>query len=490
MNLFDAFVIDGVRRTADGYLAAHAKVARTGIQIYKGSELGRPELDKVRVYRPPEEVFHADALKSFTHRPVTLKHPNVPVTARNWKKFAGGQTGDEVVRDGEYVRVPMVMMDQALIDAYEKRGIKELSMGYSTDIQWRTGVTDAGESYDAVQTAIRGNHLAIVPAARGGDQLRIGDDKDEHGYGSYKRGEGPNSKGGDDSEYTPEEEAQIAEMHAGITARRIETAKAYNERIYKEEAERKKRRASQRDSAIVSDGTKACPDCGAEVSDDAQYCPKCGYDFNDDEDDDNLNDGVYPMKLTLDGLTVNVADDQSAAIIDKHIATLTKKLRDSVADLEEYNKKKKKNDDDVADAKKAVDAKDGEIAVLKQQLKDAQVTPERLDVMVKDRVSVIDAAKPLVGDKYVFDGKTLDAIRKDAVAVKLGDAVTTMPVDAITGAFMALTKDAKPANAAAQIGDAIAHRPHTVTYATDAREAAYDAMVKRTANAWKTPVAQ
>src|SRR4051812_99678 len=150
MNLFDAFVLDGVRRTADGYLAAHARVARTGIQEYRGSELGRPDLDRVRVYRSPEEVFSADALKSFAHRPVTLKHPSVPVTAKNWKRYAGGHTGDEVVRDGEYVRVPLVMMDQAIIDAYEKDGIKELSMGYSTDIQWRQGVTDAGEQYDAV----------------------------------------------------------------------------------------------------------------------------------------------------------------------------------------------------------------------------------------------------------------------------------------------------------------------------------------------------
>ena len=411
MNLFDAFVIDGVRRTADGYLAAHAKVARTGIQIYRGSELGKPELDKVRVYRPPEEVFHADALKSFTHRPVTLKHPNVPVTAKNWKRYAGGQTGDEVVRDGEYIRVPMVMMDQKLIDAYEKDGVKELSMGYSTDIKWRTGVTDAGESYDAVQTAIRGNHLAVVPVARGGDQLRLGD----------------------------------------------------------------------------QDGTKTCPQCGAEVPDDAQTCPSCGYEFDDDDNTyDSKPTGVYPMKLTLDGLTVNVADDQSAAIIDKHIAVINKKLTDALADLEEYNKKKKKDDEAVTDAKKIIDAKDGEIAVLKKQVSDAQITPEKLDTMVKDRLAVIDAAKPLVGDKYVFDGKSLEAIRKDAVAVKLGDAVATMPVDAISGAFMALTKDAAAITAASQIGNAISQRPHSATYANDARETAYDAMVKRTQEAWKT----
>src|SRR5579859_3300261 len=96
-NLYDTFVIDGVRRTDDGYLAAFAKVARTGIQEYKGSELGRPDLGTVRVYRPPEEVFHADAMKSFAHRPVTLTHPRQMVNAKNWKKYSKGQTGAEVV---------------------------------------------------------------------------------------------------------------------------------------------------------------------------------------------------------------------------------------------------------------------------------------------------------------------------------------------------------------------------------------------------------
>jgi len=374
MNLFDAFVIDGVRRTADGYLAAFARVARTGIQEYKGHELGRPDMDKVRVYRPPEEVFHEDALRSFAHRPITMNHPSTPVTARNWKKYAGGQTGDQVVRDGEYIRVPMVMMDQALIDAYEKEGIKELSMGYSTDIKWRTGVTDAGEPYDAVQTAIRGNHLAVVPQARGGDQLRIGDSQT----------------------------------------------------------------------------------------------------------------GEHEMtKLTLDGLTVNVADDQSAAIIDRHIAKLASQLSEVSDSFEDFKKKKKKEDEEVVDHKKACDAKDGEIAVLKQQLKDSQITPENLDRMVKDRLSVIDAAKTLVDGQYVFDGKTLEMIRKDAVAAKLGDMVATMPLDAINGAFIALTKDVKPNTAASQIGDVLRSRPNQTTYATDAREQAHAKMVQGLQDAWK-----
>src|SRR6266403_2191316 len=176
MRLYDTFTMDGVRRTSDGYLTAFARVARTGIQQYRGSELGRPDLGTVSVYRPPEEVFHADAMKSFAHRPVTFTHPKTMVNSKNWKRYSKGMTGAEVVRDGEYVKCPMVLMDAGLIDAYEKKGIRELSVGYTCDLKWERGTTPRGEMYDAVQTGIRGNHLAVVPTARGGDQLRIGDD--------------------------------------------------------------------------------------------------------------------------------------------------------------------------------------------------------------------------------------------------------------------------------------------------------------------------
>src|SRR5579859_4160193 len=95
VHLCDTIVlVDGVRRTSDGYLAAYANVARTGVQIYKGKELGKPELGDVKVYRPPEEVFHKDAMHSMAHRPVTLNHPSETVNSRNWLKYAKGHTGD------------------------------------------------------------------------------------------------------------------------------------------------------------------------------------------------------------------------------------------------------------------------------------------------------------------------------------------------------------------------------------------------------------
>ncbi len=501
MILYDSFVLDGVRRTSDGYLAAFARVARTGIQVYKGSELGRPDLDKVRVYRPPEEVFHEDALKSFAHRPVTLRHPSTPVTAKNWKRHAGGQTGDQVVRDGEYIRVPMVMMDQGLIDAYEKDGVRELSMGYSTDIKWRTGVTDSGEEYDAVQTAIRGNHLAVVPVARGGDQLRIGDedvedDKDRLGHGSNKRGSGGKSKEmqhsthplpddtGGSMAYTDPEDGSMHKIsresdgsYYGHNGKFDYSAKTAEEMRAKMKKWKLKRLGYHNDSTSVLDGEE-CPQCGAEMK--GNKCPSCGYVKSTNDE------GDYTMKLVIDGLPVNMADERDAAIVEKHIAKLADELKSVNDSFEDFKKKKAKDDEEVADAKKVSDAKDGEIAVLKQKLKDAEITPQVLDAKVKERSAVIDAAKVLLGDKYAFDGKELSAIRKEAVETRLGDAAKTMNDGAIEGAFLALTVGGSKPNANSQIGDALSQRPHSGSVSVnDAREAAYEAMVKSTGEAWR-----
>lgn len=51
-----AEIADKPRRTADGYLVADVRAARTGIQQYRAVEVGRPELDVVNVYRPPAEA--------------------------------------------------------------------------------------------------------------------------------------------------------------------------------------------------------------------------------------------------------------------------------------------------------------------------------------------------------------------------------------------------------------------------------------------------
>lgn len=174
MNFTDIVTVAGTRRTGDGYLVADARIARTGIQTYAGAEIGRPEMPTVRIYRPGAEVFSEDTLKSAAHRPVTNEHPPEMVTSENWKKYAVGQTGDEIVGEGIFLRVPLMVSDEEAIQDIEG-GKQELSAGYVCDVAFTAGVTPAGEAYDAVQHNIRINHIAIVRRGRAGSKVRIGD---------------------------------------------------------------------------------------------------------------------------------------------------------------------------------------------------------------------------------------------------------------------------------------------------------------------------
>ncbi|MBN8951440.1 MULTISPECIES: DUF2213 domain-containing protein [unclassified Rhizobium] len=174
MNFTDTVTVAGTRRTGDGYLVADARIARTGIQNYAGAEIGRPEMPTVRIYRPGGEVFSEDTLKSAAHRPVTNEHPPEMVTSENWKKYAVGQTGDEIAGEGIFLRVPLMVSDEDAIQDIES-GKQELSAGYVCDVDFTAGVTPSGEAYDAIQRNIRINHIAIVRRGRAGSKVRIGD---------------------------------------------------------------------------------------------------------------------------------------------------------------------------------------------------------------------------------------------------------------------------------------------------------------------------
>lgn len=196
MRFTDTLRVDdsSVRITRDGYLVASALTARTGVQSYTAKELGLKDRDptsRVRVYRPPSAVFADKALQSMAYRPITKDgHPKENVTADNWKRLSAGNTSGDILRDGDYVRIPLMICDAEAIKDW-RAGRKELSWGYDAEISLRDGVVpdgelDAGQQYDAVQDDISANHLAMCDAARGGEMLRIGDENPGNGAPKMK----------------------------------------------------------------------------------------------------------------------------------------------------------------------------------------------------------------------------------------------------------------------------------------------------------------
>jgi hypothetical protein len=154
------------KRTPQGYLRVPARISRSGIQVY-----AQPDGTTRREYRPPDEVFHADALQSFSLSTLTLGHPEVPVTPENEKQFSVGTVGEVVKQDGRFVSTTVVVKDAKAIDKV-LGGTQELSCGYECDLEFTAGEVD-GQRYDAVQRQIRGNHVAIVPQGRAGPDVRL-----------------------------------------------------------------------------------------------------------------------------------------------------------------------------------------------------------------------------------------------------------------------------------------------------------------------------
>jgi hypothetical protein len=127
-----------------------------------------------REYRPALEVFRADSLQSFKGRPITAKHPAGMVSAGNVRGVAIGAILSEGRQDGDKLRADIVIHEPRAMGAD-----RELSLGYDLDLAPTPGVTPGGERYDAMQTNIRVNHLAVVPRGRAGREARLNLDGDE-----------------------------------------------------------------------------------------------------------------------------------------------------------------------------------------------------------------------------------------------------------------------------------------------------------------------
>ena len=182
MYLLDKINISKRTFTDEGYLIVNdARIARSGIQEYFAGELGledRDPFDVIKLYRPPEEVFKKESMDSFSSKPVTNNHPEELVNTKNARDLTVGHSGEIISRDGIFLTAKLVVTDDKAIRDIQG-GKVELSNGYTSDIEFTAGVNDDGEEYDAIQTNIKGNHIAIVNKARCGDKCKISDELNE-----------------------------------------------------------------------------------------------------------------------------------------------------------------------------------------------------------------------------------------------------------------------------------------------------------------------
>lgn len=162
---FDVMELSPPQRRSDGTLRLDARLTRTGVFKYIDSD-GKT----VREYRPPEEVFKKDSIASLQLVPVTDDHPlngTCSVSAENARRFSVGCIGQDVRRDANFIRGTIAVNDVSTIEKMYS-GKNQLSCGYKCIVKKISGVSPEGEHYDAIQTNIAYNHVAIVDAGRAG----------------------------------------------------------------------------------------------------------------------------------------------------------------------------------------------------------------------------------------------------------------------------------------------------------------------------------
>ena len=165
--------------TEEGYLRDRPILTRCGIFEYTN-----PDGSVRRELRLPEDVFEPASLASYKGKPIIITHDAGLVDKDNVHDEIIGTILSEGYRSGDDVRADIVIHDT---DAMKDCQMKELSLGYSLDLDETPGVWN-GMPYDARQRNIRINHLALVSEARAGDKARLNID----GRGSKKTLEGGN----------------------------------------------------------------------------------------------------------------------------------------------------------------------------------------------------------------------------------------------------------------------------------------------------------
>lgn len=147
-------------RTDEGYIIDTPVLTRTGIFEYRDAATGKIRLE----YRPPAAVFAQDSLRAYKTLPITDGHPG-RVNSSNVKPHLCGTITSEGRQDGDNVVAEVVIHDTGPILA----GKEELSVGYEVVLDETPGTTPDGKRYDAIQTSIKPNHLAIVAKGRAGN---------------------------------------------------------------------------------------------------------------------------------------------------------------------------------------------------------------------------------------------------------------------------------------------------------------------------------
>lgn len=353
--------------TDEGYLVDRPILTSCGIFEYTN-----PDGSIRRELRLPKYVFDEKSLKSYRGKPIIITHDAGVVDKNNVDKEQIGTILSDGYENGEDVLAEIIIHDT---DSMQKCGFKELSLGYNLDLIEEPGVWK-GEPYDAIQTNIVINHLALVASARAGEQARLNiDGSDEPELkGGKAMAKVTNSRRTDGGAMSPEELKKAIEAYK---ARKAERASA-NTEVKEVPAADADGDAAEENSIPVTEEEQAADgeeeeEKGSTPADIAQMV-KDRRDRRDTEDD---------PEDTISAMGVIAQQDKD---IDMLLAALEKVLADG-----EHEGKETKEDG--CDEEVEEENKDSSVDESKS------LNADSADKIVRERLSICR-----VGDKLNMDG--------------------------------------------------------------------------------------
>ena len=288
---------DSTYFTNEGYLVDHPILTSCGIFEYTN-----PDGSIRRELRLPKYVFDENSLKTYRGKPIIITHDAGVVDKNNVDKEQIGTILSDGYEDGEDVRAEIIIHDT---DSMQKCGLKELSLGYNLDLVEEPGVWN-GQPYDAIQTNIVINHLALVASARAGEQARLNiDGSDEPELkGGKAMAKSTNSRRTDGGAMSPEELEKAIEAYKARKAQRAsadeEEKKAPAAEADGDAAEENSTPATEEEQAADGKGedTPAEEEKGSTPADIAQTVKdrRDRRDAEDDPEDANAAMGVIAQQ--------------------------------------------------------------------------------------------------------------------------------------------------------------------------------------------------
>lgn len=383
---------DSTYFTDEGYLVDHPILTSCGIFEYTN-----PDGSVRRELRLPEYVFDEESLKTYKGKPIIITHDAGVVDKSNVDREQVGTILSEGTRDGEDVRAEIIIHDT---DAMKKSGLKELSLGYNLVLLEEPGVWN-GEHYDAIQTQIVINHLAIVASARAGEQARLNIDSSEKNLlRGGKKMKIKNTRRIDGESLTPEElEQAIKEYKAKRAEEAVDSEEEVVEDVNSDDE-------SQEEEAVSADEDDTQE--GSTPEDIAQLV-KDRKDRRDNEpQDDDAKKVIAEQNEDIDMLL---------AALEKLIAE-TKANADSQAE-EESMDEEEENKDSSEDESKSLNA-DSADKIVRQRLAICRIG-DKLNMDGLENMSIKQAKRAIIS-------KVLPAMRVDGKSESYIDAMYDLAV--------------------------------------------------------------